>query len=315
MRARLSRLRVRDVALFVAVAAVVAVVGVLVAREAGVGGREAVAEGETLTLTLSALEICETKRARNLVYSLLRTNEEGVRVREWVSQGWRVFAETPVTWRVSGGTAPYTLVIDSESRDADGDYVGAVGEAMVSCAAPSVGTYFEVVSRQEGMTRLYREDPEVDSGVKTIRGVVTDANGRTAEASVELYVLLTNPAVLTRGETYRVTYGEIEHLITAPPAHDLEFLPPDDIECPKSLALGERCEHQFGFALLGAGVVARLLLYVSDAVEASRSQILPDGTILAGRRDGAAGAAGGDPVDQAFDAVADSVGDKPGDRD
>ena len=156
----------------------------------------------------------------------------------------------------------------------------------------------------------------MDSGLKTIRGVVTDANGRTAEASVELYVLLTNPAVLTRGETYRVTYGSrFEHLITAPPTYDLELHPPDDIECSTSLAPGERCEHQFGFALVGAGVEARLFLYVSDAVEARRWQILLDGTTLAGRRDGAAGAAGGDPVDQAFDAVADSVGDKPGDRD
>ena len=157
MRARLSRLRVRDVALFVAVAAVVAVVGVLLAREAGVGGREAVAEGETLTLTLSALEICETERARNLVYSLLRTNEEGVRVREWVSRGWRVFAETPVTWRVSGGARPYTLMIDGESRDAAGAYDGPAGKAMVSCAITTLDTYFEAVSRQVGVTRRFIE--------------------------------------------------------------------------------------------------------------------------------------------------------------
>ncbi len=222
MRARLSRLRVRDVALFVAVAAVVAVVGVFVAREAGVGGREAVAEGETLTLTLSAPEICETKQARNLVSSLLRTNAAGARVREWVSHGWRVFAETPVTWRVSGGTAPYTLVIDGESRDADGDYLGAVGAAMVSCAITTLGTYFEVVSRQVGVTRLYREDPQVDSGAKTIRAVVMDAAGRTAEATVDFYVLYSighHDDLLRGGEAYRV-FG---HLITIPDGVDMRI--------------------------------------------------------------------------------------------
>ena len=221
MRAMLSRLRVRDVALFVAVAAVVAVVGVLVAREAGVGGREAVAEGETLTLTLSALEICETERARNLVSSLLRTNEEGVRVREWVSQGWRVFAETPVTWRVSGGTAPYTLVIDGEPEDADGAYAFYVGEAMVGCADTSVGTSFREASDNR-FERLYRADPQVDSGLKTIQAVVTDVNGRTAAASVDVYVILSTGSdrdLLARGQTYRV----FDHLITVPAGIDMRI--------------------------------------------------------------------------------------------
>ncbi len=300
MRARLSRLRVRDVALFVAVAAVVAVVGVLLAREAGVGGREAIAEGETLTLTLSALEICETERARNLVSSLLRTNEEGVRVREWVSQGWRVFAETPVTWRVSGGTAPYTLVIDSESRDADGDYLGAVGKAMVSCAAPSVGTYFEAVSRQEGMTRLYREDPEVDSGVKTIRAVVTDANGRTAEASVDVYVILdlgSTGDILRRGQTYRVR----GHLMTAPRDYDVRVGGGAERECFEDDP-DPRCgETTHGYGLVGA--YAWISLYASDGALHDRHPKVPDST-------GASGASA-DPLTAAIDSMVGSLGKLP----
>ena len=296
MRARLSRLRVRDVALFVVVAAVVAVVGVLVAREAGVGGREAVAEGETLTLTLSAPEICETKQARNLVSSLLRTNAAGARVREWVSHGWRVFAETPVVWRVSGGTSPYTLVIDGESRDADGDYLGAVGEAMVSCAITTLDTYFEVVSRQVGVTRLYREDPQVDSGWKTIRAVVTDANGQIAEASAKVHLILSTGDggdILRRGQTYRV-HG---HLFTAPADFDVEVGGIAERECPVNQPPNERCETTFGLGLVG--VEAWLELFESDGVEYAR---WPDGS-------GATGASGA--VQVGLDSLARSLGELP----
>ncbi len=207
MRTRLSQLRMRHLASFVVVAGVVAVVAVFAAREAGVGQRtEAVTEvteaesqgvsaegpgglrkeqrhspetqqdSEALALTLSAAEICETERARNVGGWELRTNDEGARVHEFVSAGWRVFAKTSVRWHVVGGTLPYTLVVDGESRDAEGSYVGASGEAMVACADSSVGTSFEEVSPQDGVTRLYRANPNVDSGWKRIRGVVTDAN-------------------------------------------------------------------------------------------------------------------------------------------
>ena len=43
-------------------------------------------------------------------------------------------SEIPVEWTVSGGTAPYTLMIDGESEDGSHEYAGASGTASVSCA-------------------------------------------------------------------------------------------------------------------------------------------------------------------------------------
>lgn len=326
---RLKRLRMRDIAVFVIVAGMVAVVAVFAGREAGVGQRtEAVTEGteaepqrrsaegqvdqqteprrspetqedeEALQLTLSASEICETERARNVGGWELRTNDQGARVHEFVSTGWRVFAETSVSWRVGGGTPPYTLTIDGEPRDAHGAYKGQSGVASVGCADPSVGTFFEEVSRQVGMTRLYRANPDVDSGSKTIRGVVTDANGSTAEASVQVYVILAvddDGEVLKRGRTYRVR----GHLLTAPANYDVEL---DGIalsECPENPPPGYRCETEYSFAFVG--VDAGLALYASDFAEASRWN-----RSVAGASGSTAAS-----IDDAIDDFVDSVGQPP----
>ena len=243
MRARLSTLQMRHLGLFVLVAGVVATVVFFGVREAGLveqagpAADSTMAESrpatqqqdsdgeqtsEPLTLTLNAPEICEANRARRLTSSVLRENEQGVRVRQRIAHGWRVFEEVQVRWRVEGGTPPYTLTIDGEPRDARAAYNGQFGEASVGCADPSVGTFFEEVSRRAGVTRLYRANPEVDSGWKRIRAVVAHGNGRTSEASVHVYVILNaddRRQLLKGGETYRV-YG---HLMTVPDEINLRF--------------------------------------------------------------------------------------------
>ncbi|MCY3734330.1 MAG: hypothetical protein OXG42_08620, partial [Chloroflexi bacterium] len=283
MRARLSRVRPRDLALFLVVSAVVTVVGVMAGREAGIGQQtgasvEAVltgqssasqqqrSEGEsTMTLTLTAPDICEVEGARHWGYSDLQTNADGVRERVWVSYGWRVAEEIPVSWRVEGGTPPYTLVIDGEERDADGAYAGQAGDAMVSCADSSVETFFEEVHPQLGVTRLYRSEPHVDSGWKAIRAVVTDANGRTAQASVDVYLIRSlgsSGEILTRGETYRI----LGHLLTAPANFEVEIGGMAENECPEDPPANFRCETEHGFSLVG--IDAGVVLYESDFAEA-----------------------------------------------
>ena len=124
----------------------------------------------------------------------------------------------PVRWNVQGGQAPYTLVIDHETRDEHRDDVGSSGTAQVGCADASVGTDFS----WERYGRMYDANPMVDSGWKTVNAVVTDANGDTAQASTEFYVLLTVGDVnhqMRGGETYRV-YGR---LMTAPKGTTLEI--------------------------------------------------------------------------------------------
>ena len=70
--------------------------------------------------------------------------------------------------------------------------------------------------------RGYKEQPEVDSGLKTIAATVTDATGATAEASVEVYVILelgSGGDRLEAGKTYRL-FGEV---ISVPTGVELEI--------------------------------------------------------------------------------------------
>lgn len=144
---------------------------------------------EPLTLTLSAAEICETTPAQGYSGAAMVWNEE---TQDWgvksYKTGYDDVGETAVTWSVGGGTAPYTLVIDGEKRDAEQTYAGPNGTASVSCAMQLGETFIT-----DDGSRRHRTEPEVDSGLKTIRATVTDGAGATAEASVDVYVILELP--------------------------------------------------------------------------------------------------------------------------
>ena len=280
VRAKLTRVTLRDLALLVVVAGVVAVVVVLVGREAGLGEEagariermapeaetagqsvaaaqddaepEAAAEqsgeeeGEAeeqepageqeeqaqehaLTITLEAPEICETMRAIGYTgYRAVRDddgvtqrNSDGTAKRESVSS-WAGVAEVEVSWSVSGGAAPYTLMIDGETRDASGDYRGAKGTAWVSCALAFNDSFIHESNRGT-LSRRYAEEPTVDSGLKTVEVTALDADGRTGVAKVHVYVVyLPNNAdfdLLRSGQTYRV-FGS---LITIPLGIDMRI--------------------------------------------------------------------------------------------
>ena len=164
---------------------------------------EGTSAAEPLTLTLSAPEICETTPAQGYSGAAMVWNEE---TQDWgvksYKTGYDDVGETAVTWSVGGGTAPYTLVIDGEKRDAEQTYAGPSGTASVSCAMQLGETFIT-----DDGSRRYRTEPEVDSGLKTIRATVTDGAGATAEASVDVYVILQiegSGEILESGKTYRV---------------------------------------------------------------------------------------------------------------
>ena len=293
MRAKLSRIGLRDLALFVAVAGIVAVAAVFAAREAGLDGGRAGATDGQLSLSLSvSQQICETERAWEFSLGESRRDEDGNWVQSKTVLGWWRIPSLPVVWQVSGGQEPYTLVIDHESADQHGDYEGATGTAQVGCADASVGTSFWPLPE---IGRLYDVDPEVDSGWKTVRAVVTDANGDTAEATARFYVILnlgggTTGEILKRGETYRI----YDRLLTAPSSYDIEVGGVVEQGC-EGLPAGRRCESASGFSLVGGN--AWILLYESDLAEDSR---------------GYSGVAGADSsqranADAALDAFAESV--------
>ena len=281
MKARLRQIRMRDLALFVVVAGVVAVVVVLLGREAGLGeqagaliesaGPEAEAADEpvaaaqvgarhesepaddrvsaaldsaeqqvapevagevqeeapehTLMITLSAPEICETKRATGYARGQPVENQAGETQRkadgsvkyESVPVGWANVAEVEVKWTVSGGVGGYTLEIDGETRDGAGDYQGSSGTASVSCAL----TFGETFINRHGR-RYYVEEPVVDSGLKTVTVTARDTEGALGIAAVGVYVIsrvVDDLQLMLSGETYRY-FG---HLVTVPDGINLRM--------------------------------------------------------------------------------------------
>ena len=240
MPTRWRRWKLRDVALVVAVTAIVAVLGVVIGREAGIGEETDASVASTpadnsaplpqqqsdetsaLTLSLRATrQICETPVPDPYISSLL-PDANGRRqnvTRGWVSPSG---VHVPIDWRVSRGASPYTIVIDNETRDLDGEYAGTSGMAKVTCSDTSGGTFLEYNAGYDEVIRFLRVDPQTDSGWKTVRATVTDANGETVEATTRFYVILDGPAyypdLLKRGETYRI-FG---HLFTIPSEFDMQ---------------------------------------------------------------------------------------------
>ncbi len=317
MRAMLGRLRARDAALFVVIAGLVAAGVFAAAREAGVGERAdagtqaAAAEqrapapqqsGEgtppaPLALTLSAPTICETLPAQEYAGARSYQDEEGNWHVERTSSGWTGVNEVRVTWTASGGAAPYTLQIDGEPRDVAGAYAGASGTASVSCALRSSGVFFPHPLDEEH--RRYRTGPEVDSGLKTIRATVTDGSGATAEASIDVYVILSvggSGDILQSGETYRV----LGTLLTVPEGVD-------------HLILGGMVESDGGGApTFGLGIAGGaagdgwVALRVGDLHEVGRSTRAP------GSEGGSAvRGAGETALDARIDELVESVGQLP----
>ena len=292
---RIRRVEPRQAALFLAVAALAAT-ACFGGREAGVGGSTAASgEGgtpEPLTLTLTAAsQICETTPAQGYVRGVSYQDSEGNWVIERHSTGWDDVSETPVTWAVSGGAPPYTLVIDGETRDADQTYAGASGTASVSCALSFGETFID----DNGQGRRYREDPGVDSGLKTIRATATDSAGATADASANVYVVLKvggSGDILQSGKTYRV----LGTLLTVPESVD-------------HMSIGGFIESDNGPGrLVGLGVEDRgwILVDVSGLAEVDRSTR----SVSAGDGDTAVGA-GERELDAQIDQVMDSVGRLP----
>ncbi len=318
MKAKLSRIRLRDLALFVVIAGAVAVTTVCGAQEIGLDGEEVGARTEqsqsglaqtqqdqeqgqateALTLTLTGPGRCTTTRGQSYGVDEAVYDDEGNHVRtERRFVGHYEVRQFSVSWSVSGGDGPYALKIDGAAEDESGPFTGANGQGMAYCTNTTVPSFVD-----DAGDRALRANPMIDSGTKTVRAVVTDANGRTAESTINVYVIPSigdGGAPLSAGETYRVN----GHLLTIPDGVRASIGGQGEEVCE-----GQRCEAWFDINLEGDDFLA------STTFGAQTGREIPNGRWIQ-LKDGARGGSEAEgrrqEIDRLLDELSDSAGVEP----
>ena len=318
MNGKLSRIRWRELALLITLVCVLAILTACGDQGAGLDGEQVGARteqsqsrldqsqptleqeqsAEPLSLTLTGPSRCTTKRGQSYGIDEAIYDDDGNYLRSE-----RRFAshlgvkEFQVSWTVSGGTGPYALTIDGASEDRSGPFTGASGQGKVFCANTTVPSFVD-----DAGNRGFRANPMIDSGTKTVRAVVTDANGQTAETSIKVYVILSiseTGAPLSAGETYRVE----GHLYTIPLGVQATVGGYEEVVCE-----GANCEDSFNINLNGDDFVASMHFGVRWGHE------LPDSRYIR-LKDGARGASEAESrrqeVDRLLDELSDSAGVEP----
>ena len=195
----------------------------------GEGAGEDASEEETggaepLVLTLSAPEICEAQHPRG----------------DGIGWAWGAEGTVRVNWTVSGGGGAYTVAIAGE------EHTGASGTAEITCALE----HGRIRDDAYGRRYVLRNKPFVDSGLKTITATVTDGTGASAEATADVYVILSpedGEHVLQSGETYRIRGW----LVTVPEGVEIDWhRGVMHVVCVRTRADGTvnesiNCEHKF----------------------------------------------------------------------
>ena len=323
MQARIRRWKSRNVAFFISVIVVVAVAVVMAGRELGVGRQaEAVQTGTAergatanqgadsdLSLTLTRQRaVCETSQNTwEQMGNFARLNDDGEVETGIISHGFRANDFMPVDWKISGGTAPYELVIDGMDRNWDGEaFEGSEGNAWVDCLWPtSPAEYFG--SGPARYTRRYRSEPQIDSGWKRFSAQVTDANGNVARADAEFYILTAiwgDGHTITPGETYR-----LKSTIDGP---GFTFTAPSDmpmwIGYYETSSGSDGCSEHIAFKIGDPRVAATLSLCAQTGAGAIRR--LPDGS-TSHEGEAVTGFYAEHPLNQALSDIVDSIGVYP----
>ncbi len=141
----------------------------------------------------------------------------------------------------------------------------------------------------------------IDSGLKTVRAVVTDANGRTAETTVKVYVILSigdSGAPLTAGQTYKVE----GHLLTIPEGVRASIGVYEVATCE-----GAPCQSTFGINLEGDDFVGSIRFGVGDGRALPRRFF----RLTEGARGASEEASRRQEIVALFDELANSAGVRP----
>ena len=99
----------------------------------------------------------------------------------------------PLSWRITGGVAPYTVSFLDTARG------GAAGTAAASCVAPGVDLF---------APDLNRSGAAIQPGPKTFTITATDATGNTATRTVTIEIIEIAGEFLDPGYTYYDTWSD-----------------------------------------------------------------------------------------------------------
>ncbi len=150
-------------------------------------------------------------------------NEDGEVIgSRYIYGAWFGVTNYTMSWQVRGGEEPYEVEIDGERASAYGvAYVSHEGEALLGCLLK--GGNFLWHGPPDTPRRMYHSIPNVESNWKTVKATVRDADGRTAEANAEVYVVVDlqgkSRPILRKGRTYLFD----GHILTAPSEYDIQL--------------------------------------------------------------------------------------------
>ena len=252
-RVEVTRRGVARAGLALAVAAVAACVVYFGGRALGLGG-DARSQGEPPVLTISVPEMCVTGQSYPRYGAGFAVDENGDPVYdddgELVSEIYgpsyshEDLEAISLTWGISGGTAPYEIVVQGQSLLTNG---AEPGSTDVYCAQ----TLSDLTPLDPNWPHALANPSTVNPGELTFQATVTDANGLSATATATTYIVLDCTRycdfdIYPPGFTYLIE----GHLITIPAGLQLDAneigissaecvddAPPDALECEDSFDL------------------------------------------------------------------------------
>lgn len=202
-----------------------------------------------LAFTISVPEICETGQEDEGYGSIGGYDEDG----KWVRVGtYGPFYEladintVELTWSIDGGVEPYEISVQGQTL-----LSGQRGSTLVYCAESLPYDELDFTQPRDDYARTQLDKPPlVNPGPMTFKSTVTDANGLSATAATDMYIIPDcriecKDDALPPGYTYRI-YGR---LLTIPDGLrvDARVVHLFTSECPEPAG---DCDSEFGLSLV-----------------------------------------------------------------
>ena len=222
-----------------------------VAEQGGgpVAGSGPAADGDPPVLTISVPEMCVTGQADDAYGVQVSFDEDGNQVEEGFGPFYLLedLGMVPLTWTISGGTAPFEVSVQGQSLLTNGVEPGTTD---IYCAQE----LSDMEPLDPDWPRELANPSTVNPGPWTISATVTDANGLSSSATTESYIVVDcwthcDFDVFPPGFTYLIN----GHLITIPPGLRISAVEIGLRSSSCAPGGGPACEDIFELDVLSAG--------------------------------------------------------------